>query len=138
MGAGGEFALFGARIHAADTGNHPRAGKFIKPCQFALHLQREFARRRDDQRQRRAGPFETLGFTEEIFCNRQPIGDGLAGSGLRRNQEIAAVGGRRQHRGLNLGQRIIIACRQGPGKRRTCGHGCHGVVDLGWFLTREH
>ena len=47
------------RIHAADAGHDSRAGKMIEPCQLALDLQRQFARRRDDQGQRRRPPGRT-------------------------------------------------------------------------------
>ena len=109
MRAGGKLALFAARVHAADAGNHTRTGILIEPGEFAVHLQGEFARRRDDQGQRRGGPFEPRGVAEQIFRDGQPIGHGFAGAGLRRNQQVAAGGGVRQHGGLHR-RRAIRSC----------------------------
>ena len=115
-----------ARIHAADAGDDPRAGMAIEPVKLALDLQGEFARRRDDQRQRRCRPLEALGLAEQVVGDRQSIGDGLAGAGLRRDQEIAAVGLGGQHGGLDRRRLVVAALGQGAGERRTCGQGCHG------------
>ncbi|OIQ67005.1 hypothetical protein GALL_514230 [mine drainage metagenome] len=38
VSACGKFALFAARIHAADAGNDARIRISIKPCEFAMHL----------------------------------------------------------------------------------------------------
>ena len=122
VGAGGEFALLAARIHAADAGDDARIGMAVEPGQFAMDLQRELARRCHDQRQRCAGLLEPLGIAEQVLRDRQAIGDGLAGAGLRGNQQIAAVGGIRQHGGLHLRQPVEIALRQSSGERRMCGH----------------
>ncbi len=118
VGARGEFALFAARIHAADAGNHARIGILIEPGEFAMDLKREFARRRDDQRKRCSGPLEPLRVAEQVFCDRKAVGDGLAGAGLRRNQQVAAGGIVREHRGLHRRQPIIVAFRQSSGERR--------------------
>ncbi len=53
MGALRQFAAFEARVHAADASDDLRTGMFIKPTKFALDLQREFARRRHDEREGR-------------------------------------------------------------------------------------
>ena len=45
----GKLALFAARIHAADAGDDAPIRILIKPCKFAMDLQGEFARWRDDQ-----------------------------------------------------------------------------------------
>ena len=119
--ARGKLALLAARIHAADAGNDARIGILIEPGEFAMHLQGEFARRRDDQGQRRGGPLEPLGAAEQILGDRQPIGDGLAGAGLRRNQKVAAGGVVRQHGGLDRRRPIVVALRQSSGERRTGG-----------------
>ena len=121
MGARGELALFAARIHAADAGDHARIGILIEPGQFAMHLQGQFARRRDDQRQRSGGPLEPLGAVEQVVRDREAIGDRLARAGLRRNQQVAAGGIVRQHRGLDLRQPIEVAFRQSSGERRMGG-----------------
>jgi hypothetical protein len=78
VSARGKLALFAARIHAADAGNHARIGMLIEPGEFALDLQGEFARWRDDQGKRCGGSLEPLGTPQKILCNRQPIGDGFA------------------------------------------------------------
>ena len=48
-------AGFAAGIHPADARDDSAAGFAVEPGQLAMHLLREFARRRDDQRERRAG-----------------------------------------------------------------------------------
>ena len=90
VGARGQLALFGARIHAADAGDHPRIGILIEPGEFAVHLQGQLAGRCHDQGKRRGGPLEPLGIAEQVLCDRQPIGDGLARAGLCRDQQVAA------------------------------------------------
>ena len=62
-----ELAAFAAGIHAADAGDDARAGILVEPVQFALHLHRQFARRRDDQRQRLAGGPEGVGAVQQWF-----------------------------------------------------------------------
>ena len=122
VGAGGEFALLAARIHAADAGDDARIGVAVEPGQFAVNLKREFARRCHDQRQRRACPFEPLGIAEQIFRDRQTISHRLARAGLGGDQQIAAVGVIGQHGGLHLRQPVKIALRQSSGERRMGGH----------------
>ena len=121
VGARGEFALLAARIHAADAGNHARVGILIEPGEFAMHLKRQFAGRRDDQRQGGRGALEPLGAIQQVVRMRQTIGDRFAGAGLRRNQQIAAGGVVGQHRGLDLCQPIEVAFRQSSGERRMGG-----------------
>ena len=118
MRARGQLALLAARVHAADAGNHARIGVLIEPGEFAVDLKGKFAGRRDDQRKRSRGPLEPLGAIKQILCDRQTIGDRLARTGLRRNQEVAAVGVVGQHRGLDLCKPIEVAFRQGSGERR--------------------
>ncbi len=83
-----------------------------------MDLKRQFAGRRDDQRQGSRSPLEALGAIEQVVRDRQTIGNRLARTGLRRNQEVAAVGVVGQHRGLDLRQPIEVAFRQGSGERR--------------------
>ena len=118
MRARGQFTLLAARVHAADAGNHARIGMLIEPGEFAMDLKRQFARRRDDQRQRGGGALEPLGAIKQVVRNRQTIGDRLARTGLRRNQQVAAGGIVGQHRGLDLCQPIEVAFRQSSGERR--------------------
>ena len=72
VGAARQLAALAARIHAADAGDHARAGVVIEPGQLALHLQRQFAGRRDDQRQRRAGRAEGLGAVQQVSAIARP------------------------------------------------------------------
>ena len=127
-----KLALFAARVHAADAGNDARAGILIEPRQFALHLQGELSRRRDDQGQRLGASFETIRVAEKILRNRQSIRNSLAGAGLRRNQQIAADGCIGQHRRLHRRRLGVVALRQGSGERRACRQECHEMSDLGW------
>ncbi len=91
MGAAGQVAAFAARVHAADAGYDARAGMVVEPGKFALHLQRQFARRRDDQRQRIARRPHRLGALQQGFGQCQSEGDGLAGAGLGGDQQVAAL-----------------------------------------------
>ena len=67
-----------------------------------MHLKRQLAGRRDDQCQGSRGALEPLGAIKQIRRNRQAIGDGLAGAGLRRDQEVAAGSVVGQDGGLDL------------------------------------
>jgi hypothetical protein len=69
MSALGKLALFAARIHATDAGNHPRIRMLIEPCEFAVNLQSKLARWRDDQGKGGGSRLEPLGTTQEIPCN---------------------------------------------------------------------
>jgi len=130
VGARGQLALLAARIHAAAAGDDARPGVLIEPCQFAMHLQRQFPRRRDDQGQRCRGRCEPLGVAKQFARDGEPIGDGFARAGLGRNQEVAAGSVIRQHRQLDRGRLVVIAFRQCARERRSCSHECHGD-DLG-------
>ena len=100
------------RVHAADARHDPRAGGSEKPRQLALNLQRQFARRRDDQRERRAGRGQRRRDAEQRLRHRDAIGDGLARAGLGRNQEIPTESLRRRDRGLNRRRLQIAALRR--------------------------
>ena len=86
-----------------------------------MDLKGQFAGRRDDQCQGGGGPLEPLGAIKQILRDRQAIGDRLARTGLRRNQEVAAGGFVGQHRGLDLCKPIEVAFRQSSGERRMGG-----------------
>jgi hypothetical protein len=86
VGARSKLALLATRIHAADAGDDPRVSIVVKPCEFALDLQGEFARRRDDQGKRRGSALEPLGLAEKIPRDCESVGDGLARAGLGRNE----------------------------------------------------
>ncbi len=137
MGACGKLALFAARIHAADAGNDARIGILIEPRQFALHLQGKFPRWRDDQGEGCCSPLEPLGTIKKLFCDGQPIGDGFARAGLRRNQQVAVGSGVRRHGGLDRRRRIVVALRQGSGERRTGGQECHEMQTLAGVWRRN-
>ena len=90
----------------------------IKPCEFALNLQGKLTRGSDDQGEGRSSALEPLGIPEKIFCNRQPIGNGFARAGLRRNKQVAVDSCVRQHGRLHGSRRKVAASRQGTGERR--------------------
>ncbi len=86
-----------------------------------MDLQREFARRRDDQGQRRGGRREPLGLAEQILGHGQPIGDGFARAGLGRDEKVAVDGVVGKDGDLNRGRLVVAALCQSSGERRTCG-----------------
>ena len=131
MRAGRQLALFGAGIHAADAGDDTPIGVLIEPRQFALHLQGKLAGRRDDQGQWCGSPLESFTAIEQVFGDRQPIGDGFAGPGLRRNQQVATGGLVRQYGSLHCGRGIVVALGESPRKRRACSGECHEMADPG-------
>ncbi len=135
MGAGCQFAALASRVHAADAGDDARAGIAIEPGQFALHLQCQFARGRDHQRQRQAGRAHRAGAFQQGVGNRQAIGDGLARSGLGGDQQIAAFGLGLQHGGLHGGGVFIIAFGKGAGEGGRRGFERQGNSDMGIART---
>ena len=116
-----EFAPLGASVHAADARNNARARIMIKPGKLALHLQRQFTGRRDDQRQRLARRAHGGGAFQQGFGDGQAIGHGLARTGLRRDQQVAAFRIRFQHGPLHGRGDGVIALSEGAGKRRMAG-----------------
>ncbi|MNL62462.1 hypothetical protein D3C87_1864850 [compost metagenome] len=104
MGAAIERAPFAAHVHAANTGSNGCAGEFIEPFQFALDLQGEFPGRSDGERQRRACLAEPVLAIQQRRGERQAEGNGLARTGLRRNQRIATLEFRPQNSLLNRRQ----------------------------------
>ena len=98
-----------------------RGSRLWKPGEFATHLQRQFAGRRDDQRQGSGGAFEPLGAIKQIVRKRQAIGDRFAGAGLGRNQQVSAGRVVREDGGLDLCKSIEVAFRQSSGERRMGG-----------------
>ena len=88
----------------------------VEPAELALDLQREFARRRNDKRDR-ISRFQPFGVAENCGSDRQPIGDCLAGACLGRNEDIAALGLAGQNRRLHRRGGIVVAIRERTGKR---------------------
>ena len=73
---------------------------------------------------------EARRLAQDVPGDRQPIGDRLAGAGLRRDQEIAAGRVIGQHRRLH-GRRLgVVALGQGLGEGRACRQERHGMSDL--------
>ena len=69
-----------------------------QPGQLALHLQRQFPGRRHHQRQRGCGRADMRSpSASRLLGQRQPEGDGFAGPGLRRDQQVDAMMGGLQH-----------------------------------------
>ena len=125
-----QLAAFAARVHAADTGDHPRAGIVIEPAQLALHLQRQFAGGGDDERERHARRPHGRSTLQQRVGDRQAVSRGLSRTGLGRDEQVAALGFRVENRRLNRGRFAVFAFgqRAGDGGRRgvkgqgvTCG-----------------
>src|SRR3546814_3976953 len=75
----------------SDAGRDARAGLAVKPAQLAADLQREFARRRNDQRERR-GCEGQAAILDQLVGHREAEGDGLARAGLGGDEQVAALG----------------------------------------------
>ena len=80
------------------------AGQFVEPLQFARHLQGQFARRRDGQRQRAPRRAEALRAAQQGRRQRQAEGHRLARAGLRRDQRVGLADARSEHRLLHRRQ----------------------------------
>jgi hypothetical protein len=116
-------------VHAADAGDDARLSLRVKPFEFALDLQRQFARRRDDEGGGRELRFERVGLAQKLGREGETEGDGLAGAGLRGDDEIAPGGLIGQHGGLHGGGFGIAVFGQGfaqNGGKAGKGH---------WFRT---
>jgi hypothetical protein len=109
VSARGKLALFAARIHAADAGDDAPTRILIKPCEFSMDLQCEFACWRDDQGKRCGSSLKPLHPAQKILCNCQPVSDGLARAGLGRNQKVAVDSFVRKHGDLNRRRPIVAA-----------------------------
>ena len=110
-----------ARIHAADAGHDPRPGLGVEPLQFALHLQGEFPCRRDDQRQRLRRRSQPGLVAHQRWRDGEAKADGLARSGLRRNQKVRLIERGIRDRLLHRGQRVVSTFGEGVGKGRDHG-----------------
>ncbi|MCY1230981.1 hypothetical protein D9M72_434170 [compost metagenome] len=129
--------LLGTHVHAANTGSDGRAGLFVEPFELALHLQRQFARRGDRQRQRCAGRAEAALVTQQGRCERKAEGDRLAGTGLRRDQRVPVGELRVAHRLLNRRQFVVTAfCQRLGDRRRDPFEFCH-LSSFGFRFSRR-
>jgi len=88
MNAVGQIACLAAHIHAANARRDAGASVGIEPFQLTMDLQREFARRRDHQRDRHARRLEGRAFAQQGRGHCQTKTDRLAGAGLGRDQQI--------------------------------------------------
>ena len=132
MSAAIQRPAFVAHVHAADTRGDVGARLSIKPGQFAPHLHRQFACRRDDQRQGRASRTKAFVTVQDRRGNRQTKAHRLARAGLRRHQKIAALECTVGDRSLHRGQCIIAFCSEGGGKGSNQGRGVgHGALFWG-------
>ncbi len=116
VGAGLQGAALGARVHAADAGRDPGAGVGEEPLQFPADLQGELAGGGDHEGQRRLGAAEVRRLAQEAPREREAESHGLAGAGLGRNQQVAAVR-LGQHGGLHRRRFEIAVLLEGAGER---------------------
>ena len=94
-----------------------RAGLGVEPGQLALDLQRELARRRDDE----ASGAPRCGSARRRPADRrdgQAESDGLAGAGLGGDQNVAILGVGTQHGGLNGGRGFVMTLGERPRQLR--------------------
>ena len=120
-----EGTAFVAHVHAANAGRKAGAGNAVKPAEFARDLHGQFARRRNDQGKRRGGGGERVFAGQERVCHGEAEGDGLAGAGLRGDEEVLVGQVRHEDGGLYLGEISISACGKCAGE---CGGECVGEV----------
>ena len=90
MRAMAQHPPFTAGIHAADAGSDACARRAIEPQQLTAHLQGQLAGRRDDQRDRRAGNGQRRRIHQQLVGHGETESDGLARSGLSRDDQVAA------------------------------------------------
>jgi hypothetical protein len=77
-----------------------------------VHLQSQFARRRDDEGQRLGRPFQPLGLAEQRRGEREAVGDRLARPCLGRDEQVTIGRAGIQHGALNGGGLGIVAVLQ--------------------------
>ena len=124
-----ERALFDPDVHPADAARDPRAEFRVEPLQFALDLERELAGRGDDQCERFARAGQRLGAAEQRLGDREAIGDRLARSGLRRNQQVAVMRLGGDHLRLDGGRLSVAAFGDSLGDRPGQGRKGHRISD---------
>ena len=91
-GAGRELPRLAPRVHAADAGHDARPLRRRKASQARAAPASASSRvGATTERQRRPGASESLSFAEQLRRHRQPVGDGLARAGLRRDQQSRAL-----------------------------------------------
>ena len=138
--AGLQRAAFGAGIHAADAGDDARAGLRIEPAQLLRDLQGEFAGRGDDERLRGADVRHGFAGADQIRRHGEAEGHRLAGAGLGRDENVAALGLGLHHRRLDGGGRAIIMLRERAGQRRAGVFKGQCLADrlevLAWLIAR--
>ena len=119
MRAAIQRALFGAIVHAADAGCNLRACGAVKPLQLARHLQRQFTGGGNTQRQRHICIKQLVRACQNLVRHRDTKSNGLARSGLCRNQQIAALRLVCKHCHLHGSQFFIAFSGQSCGQRRS-------------------
>ena len=118
-----ECAAFAAGVHPADAGGDRGVCAGVEPAQFLGDLQREFARRRDDQRERLAWSWQRA-IDQQLIRHRQAERHRLARSGLRGDEQIVTLRLGRGHRGLDGGELGIATCAERVGEEgRQVGKG---------------
>ena len=126
MGATFERTAFVAHVHAAHAGRDPDLRRRVEPFEFPLDLDGKFARRSDDQAQRRGGRVEAFAASKQRRRDGDAEGDRLSRAGLRRDQQIGFAMILIRHRQLNRRQLAVAFRRQGGGEGRMYGgdRGC--------------
>ena len=112
---------FGAHVHATDAGRGPDAGIGVEPVDFALHLHRQFARRGNDQPQRQVGMAETRCVTQQGRGDGNAERNGLARTGLGRDQQIGIGMALVEHRQLDRCEGGVAVCGKGRSQCRMHG-----------------
>jgi hypothetical protein len=77
-----------------------------------MHLDREFAGGRDNERHRQAGRPELFSVPQDGRREGEAVGDCFAGAGLRRDQQVTVRGIGQQHRQLYV-SRVGARCSAG-------------------------
>jgi len=106
-----ELVTLAARIHAADARRDPCAGVGVQPRQLAMDLDGELAGRRHHEREGRAGGAELRVVTEQRAREHQAECHGLAGAGLRGDEQIFVLG--TKHGRLHRGRLLVLAAGEG-------------------------
>ena len=113
MRAIGERPALLAHVHAPDAGRHFAARRRIEPFEFVAHLNRQFARGRDNDSQGVGACGEAIIPSQQGRSHGKTESHRLARSRLRGNEKIGLADIWREDGALHFGQRgVALFCKR--------------------------